>query len=90
MTARGYLSPQSLADYLDVSLATVWRRVKEGKLPPPYYLTEALPRFDVGEVDAAIKKTAGGVVTDPREIDAMIAKINPTPRRAKRHARPAA
>lgn len=94
--SHGYLSPKKLAEYLDVSLTTVWRRVKEGGLPQPYYLTNDLPRFDVREVDAAIKKTGGGVVTDPREIDRMIAAIQPrsgkasASKRRARHARPAA
>ena len=51
------LNIQQVADYLQVSTRTVWRRIEIGKFPKPIYIT-GYPRWDKEELLAYIKKTA--------------------------------
>ncbi len=45
---------------LPVSLATVWRWVREGKFPKPFKLGASVTVWDAAEVDAFIAQRAGG------------------------------
>jgi predicted DNA-binding transcriptional regulator AlpA len=79
----GYLSRGALAGYLDVSPATVSRMVGAGTLPAPIYLTDALPRWDRSEVDAAIR---GAVRSQATSLDDLIS-AQPKARGRPRHGR---
>lgn len=48
--------------YLPVSIATVWRWAREGRLPPPFKLSPGTTVFDLDQVDAFIAKQAGTAV----------------------------
>jgi predicted DNA-binding transcriptional regulator AlpA len=40
-----YLTAAQLAARYQISLSSVWRRVKSGDLPPPIYVLERRPRW---------------------------------------------
>jgi predicted DNA-binding transcriptional regulator AlpA len=42
-----------VARLFDVSRITVWRMTKDGRLPPPFYPRERLPRWTLREILAA-------------------------------------
>jgi excisionase family DNA binding protein len=49
---------RTLAQWLGVSQATIWRWVRSGRLPSPQKLGENTTRFQVGAVRAALAKMA--------------------------------
>jgi predicted DNA-binding transcriptional regulator AlpA len=50
------LSPRTLADMLDVNIASVWAWVKSGRLPNPLYVGPSTPRWREDEVLEALEK----------------------------------
>ncbi|MGB4248548.1 MAG: helix-turn-helix domain-containing protein [Pseudohongiellaceae bacterium] len=56
-----YLSDKSVAARYDVSRPTVWRWLKEGKLPRPEKLTNGTTRWKLSDLEAAeAKREAAG------------------------------
>lgn len=53
MTGAVYLSDKQLAARFSVHRLTVWRWVKQGKLPQPYRLSDRCTRWKLSEVEAA-------------------------------------
>lgn len=48
-----YLSDKSVAARYDISRASVWRWLKEGKLPRPEKLTNGTTRWKLSQLEAA-------------------------------------
>lgn len=42
---RGYLTDRQLAEYYTVSRATIWRWVRQGRLPQPIQISAGTTRF---------------------------------------------
>ena len=60
------LTCREVCHYLRISKRTLWRWVKEKRLPAPVYLADRCPRWDMEEVAAflkqnrtALRKTSG-------------------------------
>lgn len=53
-----YASDTQLAARYDVSRATIWRWVREGRLPPPVKLTPGCSRWRLSEVVQRLESTA--------------------------------
>jgi excisionase family DNA binding protein len=51
--ASQWLTAEAAAAYLNVSAATLWRAISDGRLPPPAYPGVKSPRFRVCDLDAA-------------------------------------
>jgi len=58
---KNYQRAKQLAAHLQVSEATVWRWVAQGKLPKPFKPTQRTTLFDVELCQAAIDKMASEV-----------------------------
>lgn len=56
-----FLSDKSVATRYDSSRATVWRWVKEGKLPRPIKLTNGTTRWKVSDLETWEAKQEGEV-----------------------------
>ena len=56
-----YKRARQIASRLDISVSTVWRWAKAGKLPKPIKLSNRVTVFDSDEVDAAVEAMAGDV-----------------------------
>lgn len=52
---RRITNVKGVAKYLDTSIPSVWRGVKRGSLPSPFYTAPRSPRWDLNEVDAALE-----------------------------------
>ena len=48
-----WVSDKTLAEYYEVSRATIWRWVKIGKLPPPEKIGENCTRWDFEKITKA-------------------------------------
>lgn len=57
-TPPEFVTDLFLADYYSVSRATVWRWVKEGRLPAPIKLTPGCTRWRFAEVVAKLEGAA--------------------------------
>lgn len=55
--ARRYHDVRAVADYLGVSVPTVWRGVRIGTLPKPCYPTPGAARWDMQEIEFAMNAT---------------------------------
>jgi len=53
---RKWVSDQTLAAYYEVSRHTIWRWVKDGKIPQPKKFGENCTRFDFEEIMARDSK----------------------------------
>jgi len=53
---KKYTRAKNLAESLGVAQSTVWRWVKESRLPPPIRLANRTTVWDVEEVEAAIER----------------------------------
>ena len=47
---RKWVSDKSLAEYYEVSRATIWRWVKIGRLPPPEKIGDNCTRWDFEQI----------------------------------------
>jgi excisionase family DNA binding protein len=56
MSLANQLTAQHVADKIGVSLSTVWRMTKEGKLPQPRKFGAMTTRWDEEEVREAVGK----------------------------------
>ena len=57
---QAFVNVETVATLLDVSIGTVWRGVKSGKIPKPKHLTSRTTRWSVGELRQAFGLTCGG------------------------------
>lgn len=48
------LNVRGVASYLGRGVSTVWKDVREGRLPKPVYLSPRAPRWRLSALDAAI------------------------------------
>mgnify|MGYP000149600403 CR=1 FL=1 len=46
-----FLRPKDLAKRLSVSIATIWRMVKRGDLPPPKKITPSISAWPVSDIE---------------------------------------
>jgi predicted DNA-binding transcriptional regulator AlpA len=53
-----YIRAKSVAEYLDVSEASVWRYVQQGILPKPINVTPRTTLWRTADIDDAIEKIA--------------------------------
>ena len=51
----GLIDSQAAVDFLGVSLSTLWRQVKDKRLPAPVYVAERSPRWRRSELLAALE-----------------------------------
>ncbi len=48
------LSAPDVAGYAGIGYSTLWRHVRSGALPLPYYMTNKVPRWKLGDLRAAV------------------------------------
>jgi len=53
---KKYISAEKIAENMGVSVSTVWRWLRRGKLPKPFHPTERCTRWDAEEVQAVFDK----------------------------------
>jgi prophage regulatory protein len=51
MSSAKYLSDKKLAERYDTHRATIWRWVREGKLPKPVKLTSGSTRWSIADLE---------------------------------------
>jgi prophage regulatory protein len=67
------LSPRQVAAYLGLSLATVWRLVRSGRLPQPIRLSPNRCGWRRAEIDRWLdERIAADTVSDPLPLTARI------------------
>lgn len=53
--AERMVGAEAVAKHFDISEQTVWREVREGRFPPPVYVTSKAPRWRLSEVVAHVE-----------------------------------
>lgn len=48
---RRYLTDRQLAEHYAVSRATIWRWVRQGRLPPPIHISAGTTRFSAEAIE---------------------------------------
>ena len=55
MSTQVWMTQKELAEHLRVSTVTVWRHVRDGKLPAPHKLSYGTARYYGPEVDKYLR-----------------------------------
>lgn len=81
-----YVTDRALAAHIDISVTTVYRWVKAGRIPPPLKFGPNTSRWDLNAVDAALAKAAEEAVGSTRSglaaAHAAYAALDPEVRKA--------
>lgn len=64
MTNKKYLKDVDVADRYSVSRVSVWRWVREGRLPAPISLSPGTTRWAIDELDATDAARRPSTITD--------------------------
>ena len=57
---KKYARPRTMADTLDIAVSTLWKMVKEDRIPRPHKLSPRVTVFDVDEVLAFVDDLKNG------------------------------
>ena len=77
-----WVPPELAAAHINVSVATLWRGVADGRITPPSYPSEKAPRFNLDIIDADMAR----VRSKPAENAAGVRAARLTEARAKARA----
>lgn len=55
--ANRAMTVQDVAEYMNVTIPTVYRAIAEGRIPQPFYPASRAPRWHRADLDAALAAT---------------------------------